>query len=424
MLLRFSVSNYLSLRREVTLLLAAGVNKELLHVVRKTPYVRHGVIPVAVIYGANAAGKSNVLSAIARMRLLVLNSFADGEEDSKLPHSPFALDESSRSAPTRFLIDFVLEGIRYQYGFAYTLNRIEAEWLYSFPRRARQVLFERRFDESRSQFKFGRSLLGANKNIQALTRANTLYLSAAAKAGHTLLSRIHSYFRDSLIVRMNLQPRPEQVVGDDLSAAPELVKELTRYLSWADTGISDIKLGSKELPENLRKTIGSFFDLMKADHPGAEYNVPEQMPTVNLGHAGSGGKIYYLDFGDESLGTRYLMTIVIPLLRAIKEGGVLVLDEITTGLHTSLARRLVELFQSPQFNTKGAQLIFSTHDTNILVPGLLRRDQIWFAEKAEDGETSLFPLTDFQTKNSDNIEKGYLSGRFGAVPYIPVSVES
>ena len=132
----------------------------------------------------------------------------------------------------------------------------------------------------------------------------------------------------------------------------------------------------------------------------------------------SDNKVRFLDFGDESLGTQYLLGLLPSMLKALRSGATLVLDEITTGLHTLLARQLVTVFQNRTVNKLGAQLVFSTHDTNLLSPGVLRRDEIWFAEKNRDGATVVYPLTDVKTKNTDNIERGYIQGRFGGIPFL------
>lgn len=422
MLLKFQVSNHRSIRSTTEISFVATSLKEQSESVVPCSYTKHGVLPVLALYGANASGKSNLLNSMAFFRHTILRSFVDGDTDSGMPQRPFLLDEDSRKQASTYIADFILNGVRYQYGFAMTNERVIEEWLYHFPKVARQILFHRKAGEE-TEFFFGRSLKGKNREVEGITRNNTLFLSAAMKAGHTELSPIAAYFRNTLQFYLSSDAMPEELLGTVLATDVELKTGISRYLTIADTGIMEINIEKESSSADDQAMASAIFETLtkfnKLERPHL-FQAPEHHFRLILGHQSEDGKTRPLNFEDESLGTRYLLTLLIPMLQALREGKLLVLDEITTSLHTLLARKLVTLFMDPKINSKGAQLLFTTHDTNLLAPGLLRRDQVWFAEKsASTGETAIYPLSDIKTKNTDNIERGYIQGRFGGIPFIP-----
>lgn len=423
MLLRFTVQNFLSLRDRQELNFVATPLKEQSDSLIPSRYAKHGVLPVVALYGANASGKSNTLHALRHVRSLVLNSFARSDENSGVPHKPFLLDDNSKDVATEFILDFILNNVRYQFGISFNKQRFTSEWLYAFPNQTQQLLYSRFINQLNNEedYKFGRNLKGSNQIIRSITRKNTLFISAAAKSGHSILTGIYNYFKDSLLFRLNSRADDDHLIAEQIDENPESVTTINEYLKMADTGISEIKITEENISDEIRSHMNDFFKAISkigGSNDAAELQAPEKSKSIELGHNSADGKIRYLQFEDESLGTKYLLTLLPSMLSALKHGKVLVLDEITTSLHTLLAKSLVSIFNNKEINNSGAQLIFSTHDTNLLSSGTLRRDEIWFAEKLRDGSTSVYPLTDIQTKNTDNIEKGYLSGRFGAIPFL------
>lgn len=318
-----------------------------------------------------------------------------------MPHRPFLLDDESQFQPSSFVVDFVLNDVRYQYGVSQSTEGVHEEWLYAFPKLIRQVLFARNMDET-DGFYFGRSFSGG-RQIQSVTPKNALFLSAGHASDHPLLVQIFDFFEKGLNFRMSEPGKASSDIFTRLETDEELAKDVVRYLGLADVVITEMRVKKTEMPEDT--TQGGL-------------NRLDEIRTLELGHKTKDGTIKYLDISDESLGTRHLCDILPSVLLALRYGGILVLDEITTSLHTLLARKIVSVFQNQKLNTHGAQLVFSTHDTNLLAPGILRRDQVWFTEKSAAGDTLLFPLTDIKTKNTDNIEKGYIQGRFGAIPFV------
>lgn len=415
MLIRFGVSNFMSLHneQEISLVASSSLKDEQSQTIALTNR-RERLLPAAVIYGANAAGKSNLLYALRLMRDIILNSQTKAPPTATLPYKPFLLGEP-KGRPTRFDCDFILDDVRYHYGFSYNSSIFLEEWLYAYPSGSRQLWFYRTQEQG---FQFKKYLRGKNRAIEEFTRPNSLFLSAAAQNGHPQLLQIYRFFEEMLHFELDTDTHPASVSARFTKEAPD--KRLMNFLQFADVGITDVRVETLEPPEGATKFIQSLHSLMSTHFPSENVDTPrvENLVKVSLGHSTASGEPIFLELGDESKGTLRLIELIAPALKVLDRGGTLIVDEIDTSLHTLLAMKILALFGSTRTNTRNAQLIATTHDTNLLCAGLLRRDQIWFAEKDITGATSLYPLTDMQTRNTDNLEKGYLQGRFGAVPFL------
>lgn len=411
MLLRFGVSNHYSIRDSQELSFSASPLKEQQEKLIACAAVptKH-VLPSAVIYGANASGKSSLIHAIDTMRRMVLRSQTQWESDGGIPRHPFKLDEDSPQSPSHFDIDFFIDGVRYQYGFEASDTEFESEWLYAFPKSHRQTLFER----TGSEFRFGRGLKGQNRVIASLTRPNSLFLSAAAQNDHEQLSKVFGYFRSFRAIRSIAVP--EEMVSSRLSEE-DLDNRVIDFLGNIDTGVIDYRQKESELPEDILEIQQELFAIFAKRVGGEPPEVKDKLVTIELAHRGRGGEPFYLELESESTGTRRLLVVLDLAFRALDEGAPLFIDELDASLHTHAAEAVLKLFSSRETNPNGAQLIATTHDTNLLDSSLLRRDEIWFIQKDAEGATQLYPLTDIRTRWNDNFEKGYLQGRYGAVPF-------
>ena len=412
MLLRFGVANHLSLRGFQELSFAASSLKDPDQGLIACPPAPGGsVVPAAVIYGANASGKSNFLDAMRTMREMVLSSHIRGEPDGGVPRQPFRLDAESAGEPSSFELDFTIDGVRHHYGFEASDAAFESEWLYDFPNSRRRMLFEREGDK----FRFGRGLSGRNSIIADLTRPNSLYLSAAAQNRHEKLSRVFEYFRaingiQGIAIR-----------GTDAStilAEKELDDRVIDFLGEIGTGVVGHRRNEIEISEENRVMNNELLGVMKkyAKAP-ADLEWGDKETAIELAHRGRDGEPVFLDLDRESAGTRRLLVVLGTAFRALDRGAPLFVDELDASLHAQAAEAVLRRFCSPETNPKGAQLVATIHDTNLMESSLLRRDQLWFTEKDGGGTTRLYPLTDFRTRKGDNIERGYLQGRFGAVPF-------
>jgi AAA15 family ATPase/GTPase len=409
MLLRFGVSNYRSISDYQELLLAASPIKEHQVYVISVNGLDSKILPAIGIYGANASGKSNVLQAFAFMRLMLLKSHANGSATGGIARIPFQLDPEVLKQPSHFDCDVLIDNVRYHYGFVVDDDRVREEWLYAYPSKHRQVWFHRKYNEEPS-FYFGKFLKGKNKTIEALTRDNSLFLSAAAQNNHKQLSKIYRYFEENYFFRLNAEHGFEHLETAYLDKG--MIKtRIIEFLKRADTGIVEAQVEKREgtvtdksIIENIRTALGS---------ENASVN-----DTLRFGHQSLGFNSIFLKLGDESRGTLQLLTLLGPLFEALESGKVIIIDELDTSLHSLLSLQLLKLFNSPSSNKGGAQLIFTTHDTNLLGGEGLLCSQIWLTEKDKKGATHLYPLTDIRTRHTDNFETGYLQGYFGGIPFL------
>jgi hypothetical protein len=355
-------------------------------------------LPVTAIYGANASGKSNLLDGLAFMRSAVLESFRSWHADGGVPRLPFRLDPALRAQPSSYVVEVVVDEIRYTYGFVLADERVSEEWLHSYPEKKR-VLFER-LD---GRIRFG-STLGAERArldvLYELTRPNALFLSVAAQSGTTLATPIYRWFQSGITIRRS--GHDDTVAVADalllgfLEAHPEHTPTLVDLLTNADVGIRDVEVvswGTVDQKQPLRKPV--------------------------FRHQGSDE---LFDFADESAGTQSWLGLLPRVLDTLEAGGTMFVDEIDASLHPLLTAQLIGLFREPETNPRGAQLIFTTHDASLLGTALgeevLARDQIWFVEKDVTGVSRLFSLSDFKPREGENRERRYLGGSYGAVPVV------
>jgi len=404
-LIEFRVENYRSLRDEQALTMEAGRVGDSSDP-RPRPVAGHSamLLPAAVIYGPNASGKSNVLSALKFMREAVLNSHRRWEPEGGIPRTAFAW-ASKRLDSSMLEISILLNGTKIEYGFSVNDDFVEEEWLFAWPNHRKQLWFERECNS----FKFGEHLKGPNELVKEVTRPNALFLSAAAQHGHQQLTSLYSWFRSIFLVNVSeywpfipnvltFSDDGQRFVFDEVGDL--LVASMRELLRSTDIGIVDIK---REVLE--REVRGRM----------------RRQPRILLQHQANDDDSW-LDLNEESAGTKTLFRMAPSVFRALQTGGLLLVDELESSLHPLIGLSIVKLFNCPKGNSKNAQILFTTHDTTLLGTTLgqppLRRDQIWFTEKDKDGATVLYPLTDFKPRKSENLERGYLQGRYGAIPFL------
>ena len=414
MLVEFRVKNFRSLRDEQVLSLVASTDRTLLdtHALGTGLKAAPHLLKSAVVYGANASGKSNLIRALQYMRGVVLESAAlqPGQTFDRL--QPFKLDAASASQPTEFEVTFILDGVRYQYGFAMTSQRIVSEHLLVYKAFKPQRWFERHFatESGKDMYDFGPGLKGAKNLWEGATRPNALFLSMAAQLNSDALRPVFDWFVKRLVI-FNEQSQLSPQFSVQMLKREEQRKAICEFLRAADISIADIEVATKQA---MVHTI--HFDLAagKREETASEQVVDE----IKFHHVTKHGNAVF-DLADESGGTRNLLFLAGPVLDILNKGLTLVIDELDTSLHTLLVQALVRLFHRPEVNTGGAQLIFTTHNTSLLdAYGLFRRDQIWFVEKRPDQGSSLYPLLDFSPRKNEALERGYLQGRYGALPFL------
>jgi hypothetical protein len=391
--------------------MAAARLSELPHIPVANPASETGVLPVIAMYGANASGKTNVLRGLQFMARAVAQSQTVWTPDQPIPRQAFAFDDDSKSASSLFEVFVALDGNTYQYGFELNDQRVESEWLFTFPNVKRQLLFERKTET----YRFGKNLTGENKAIQSLTRPNSLFLSAAAQNNHKVLTPLYQWFTQRVVVlrgdRSELTDRTAQLLRGE-----SVKKFVASVMKLADLGVQSVDL--EELEPDVR--IKKLADLLKTLplEDSVAFEDPGKILKVYTQHRGTRTDLVRLALEEESRGTIAVFGLLGPFLHAVVNGHVLCVDELDASLHPILAKSLIRIFYHGLEQKPGAQLIFNTHDTNLLDTTLLRRDQIYFAEKNEKGATAIYPLTDFRPRKNENLESGYLQGRCGAIPFV------
>ncbi|NBT82837.1 MAG: ATP-binding protein [Betaproteobacteria bacterium] len=404
MLVEFRINNFRSLRDEQVLSLVASKD------------TAPNLVRSAVVYGANASGKSNLIKALQYMRGLVTDSAAAIQPGQTFAVQPFRLDIDSANEPSEFEVTFLLDGVRYQYGFAMTAQRVVSEHLLVYKAFKPQRWFTRHFDKDTGKdvYEFGPGLKGPKNLWEGATRPNSLFLSMAVQLNSDALRPVFNWFANRLVI-FNEQAQLNPQVSIQMLKQDDGRKEICNFLYAADISIAEIDVETRKVPAQA----------VHFDFAGGKTEVrSEEMEEHKLRfhHITEQGKVVF-DLIDESSGTRNLLFLAGPVLDILSKGLTLVVDELDTSLHTLLVRELVRLFHRPEINTGGAQLIFTTHDTSLLdAPNLFRRDQVWFVEKDRNQASALVSLSEFSPRKNEALERGYLMGRYGGVPLISHSL--
>lgn len=416
MLVEFRVSNFRSFRDEQVFSMVASADKtHPENTITPRARAKQRLLRSAVLYGANASGKSNFVQALSALQNLVGGSVtprASGARQIK----PFLLDRTARGAPSRFEITFVYQDVRYQYGLTLDQEHILDEWLIAYPKGAPQTWYERRPspDTGESTWYFGPRLTGERNRLAALTRPDALFLTVAATFNHRQLSLPFNWLNDHLrVVDANrVDDGLHWATVDLVQNHPETRRTVEHLLRHADLGILDFSCEERpgeeqelpaDLPEELRaSTLRSPQLEIKMFH---ESDDPE-------------GHRIAVAWDDESLGTQRYFALGGLLAHTLADGFVLVVDELDASMHPILVQTLIRMFHDPSINRNNAQLVFNTHDTTLLDASIFRRDQIWFVEKHRSGASHLYPLLDFSPRKDEALGKGYLEGRYGGIPFV------
>ncbi len=423
MLLEFSVGNFRSFKDKVTFsMVAANITAKHKKLNESNLFQAKGrmqLLRSAVLYGANASGKSNLIKAIDFMKYLVLNSSRDTIAGEPIDIDRFRLSTATAEEPSFFEIVFLLNGTRYRYGFEILHGTVSAEWLY----RAKQrevPLFER----EKQEIKFSKTAFKEGRELTTRTRENALFLSVVAQWNGEISQSVVRWFRRVGIISGLDDLGYRMFTFRQIEKDTDLKRGIIDFVSRLDTGILDVAAKEVEMsverlpadmPPELRelfvKTGGGFRFLIA---------------TVHSKYDEEGNRVSTEEFDmdeHESAGTQKIFSMAGPIMDTLQNGRVLVVDELDARLHPLITREIVKLFNSPRTNPHNAQLIFATHDTNLLSNKFFRRDQIWFTEKDRYGATDLYSLVEFKmagkkTRNDASFEKDYILGRYGAIPFI------
>ncbi len=417
MLLQFSVSNFMSLKDEVILSMAANERDHEHESVLLTAN-KESVLPVAAIYGANASGKSNVFRALATAINIVRNSNSSQIDDPIAGIIPFMFDDTSRQSPTTFDFFFLANGVKYQYGFSANHEKIIDEYLYEYKSAWPSKIFER---TNTSKYSFTKANEKEFKAYVEKTTENKLLLATATAWNAEKTKAPYMWFSNTIDVYdvNNIEPTGISIIehGDE-----GLRDFLMETLQNADFNIDNYSFEVKKVTLDDFKQSGlpdEFAELLRKFTVAGEGKQYEIVTQHNIRQDCGNFKNYQLPFKLESEGTRRMFFLTALIKKAIDAGKTVVIDEIDSSLHPLLVKFIINMFNDRSINPTGAQLIFSTHDVSFLSLDLFRRDQIYFVEKEDtSGISSLYSLDEFSPRKTENIRKGYLQGRYGAIPVI------
>ncbi len=413
MLIQFTVGNFKSFKEKASLSLEA-TQDDWLEDDNIANSQNHRLVKAAAIYGPNAGGKSNFLMAMERFRELVKESSKDTQKGEPIPVSPFRLHTATETAPSFFEAVFLHKGTRYRYGFEATREAIQSEWLFrqfDSIRETRMFTREKEMIDSSSSFHEGHGL-------EKLTRPNALFLSVVAQFNGEISGEVMSWmnqFRSvSGIEDANYMDFTAKRLND-----PEFGPLIRELVKKADTGIDDLKrqeIAAEQLPTMIPKGLPEPLreHFLKIAAAGA-FSVKTFHKRFNSDNLPSGSVEFDLKI-EESAGTQKFVALTGPFLHTLSKGSILFVDELEARLHPLLTKALVALFNTSA-NRNGAQLIFATHDEGLLDPHRIRRDQVWFVEKNEMGDSKLYCLDEFKgVRKEAKFAKEYLLGQFGGIP--------
>ncbi len=413
MLVDFRVANFRSIKNEICLSMESGsYDKVYLENIIEMNQTK--LVKCAAIYGANASGKSNIIDAMSFMPWFVQNSSKEMQLNDRIPVVPFKLDSTSEKAPSLFQACFILDNSIFRYGFECNQREVVKEWLFRKIRNKEEALFLRENDgiEIFEDFSEG-------SRLEEKTRNNALFLSVVAQFNGKISSQVLKWFSNFGYLS-GLRDIAYEKFTAELLQNESTRKILVEFIKRADIGIEDL---------NFKETASEVIDKSKNSDtiPGVvrskrTFIIDALHPKYTDGKRD--GSVT-LDFQrEESEGTKKFFRIIGPILDCLANGYVVAIDELDAKLHPLLTKAVVQLFNSKESNPRNSQLIFTTHDTNLLSQGKLRRDQIWFTEKTGESATDLYSLADFKLPDGDkvrkdaNYEDNYIKGRYGAIPFI------
>jgi len=428
MLIEFSVGNFRSFQDPVTFsMVAANItpkNKAL-----SQDNIFHAknlkLLKSATVYGANASGKSNLIAAFGFMLKFIVTSTKSNSED-RIAVEPFLLNTDTLGQPSYFEIVFQIDDIRYRYGFEASQGKVQTEWLFRTKSRESELFWrEEGKIEVKSGFKEGRDLVER-------TRENALFLSVCDQWNGEISGQIIQWFTRIGIIsgiddRAYSTFTVNQLIEDD-----SMRNKIGEYMRLMDLGISDISVERiPGMPEGVRDMLGKIDDVGIKDALADDENwFTTSVNALHRQFDSSNNIVGTVEFNledQESEGTKKAFRLSGPILYTLQEGRVLFVDELDARLHPLMTRYIIKLFNSRVTNPNNAQLIFATHDTNLLSRDIFRRDQIWFTEKNRFGSTDLYSLVEYKktdaesskkVRNDASYEDDYIAGKYGAIPFI------
>lgn len=412
MLIKFKVGNYLSFKEDVEFSLTANATKEYSETnVFEPDFHDIRLLKAGVIYGANSAGKSNLIKGLEFMKNFVLNSAKEFQANEKIPVENFKLNTVSAKRPSAFEIEFIQDNKWYLYGFHVDKEKVSKEYLYEVRRGKNTMFFQRAYNEFMLGDKFEEG-----EGLEKKTRQNALFISVIAQFNGAIATRIVRWFQTLIFlsdINFALSTNHSINILSDEKRKPQLLKILkVANLGFDDIVIRRFSITEEQLlnvPEEIRKLVLS-----------ASSNSPEQVLTVHKRYDQNdkpAGNVEFTFSKEESLGTQKYFALAGHILDALTQGGIVFIDELDARLHPLLSKLIAQFFNSVKDNPTKAQLVFSTHNTNLLSDKILRRDQVYIIDKDSFGSSKIENLMDKGVRNDASFEKDYISGEYDGVPF-------
>ncbi len=420
MLLEFTVENYRSIKEPVTLSAVAQKSRKT-KTGRKVDRLKSddeicpgfevegwniNLLPVMAIFGANASGKSNVLQALSDFTQLIVHQYVERETQispaaQTARYKPFGLDELYQSKPSIFTLKIASQSLIYEYHLALNKQQVLSESLEYSPSNSKRsrLIFSRNWENESYIWKIGSGIPKSQLQLGQTIGQNEIFLDILARFEIDVVKPLWAVLKYTMFIKTviieDLTHAAAAIIHASSTAFPKIKNDVVDLLKEFDTGLRDLEV-DRDSSGNIK---------IYAVHETAQK------------------RLIRWDFREESLGTQRLFSFAFFIKVALRTGGLILVDELGSDLHPKITSYIIQLFQNPKTNPKGAQLIFTSHDNTLQRNQLLRRDEIWFTEKRPDQSTDLYSLADFKVRNDLAIDKAYLDGRFGAVPFLPETVE-
>ena len=414
MLIKFIIKNFKSFKEQTILsMVASSLTDFEENNVITTPKLR--VLKIGSIYGANASGKSNLIDGLATMRWLIINSAKNVNRNEQINVEPFLLHTGTENEPSEFEIELMLNTTRYRYGFLVDKKKVHEEWLFETKKRKEYPMFLRKEQTIKVWDRFKSA-----KGLEKRTRPNALFLSVAGHWEAEEAIEINNWFWKMNLIHGLKTEEYTRVTIEKIKKTKDK-RKIMKLLRYADLGIDDVKIYEG----------GHFYDSVVAEERlmmygdiykslGLEKPDETEIKTTHAKYNEQGNRLYEaVQFSmkdQESEGTKKYFNIIGKIVEAIEKNEVVVIDELDARLHPLITKSIIRLFTS--IPESRAQIIFTTHDTNILDKRMIRRDEVYFVEKDKFGASKLYSLVEFKTRKESPMDKNYLNGKFGAIPFV------
>lgn len=415
MLVEFSVKNFMSIKDEITFSMVAGTGDENIENIIRDKNTDEGYLKSSAIYGANASGKTNFMKALTAAILTVRRSNLRNINEPLIEMEPFKFDSKTVNAPCEFKFIFIKNDIKYIYGFSADINRVYTEYLYQYLSAKPSLIFERK---DINDYKFTQSEQSKLEELATKNTEKKLFLSTATEWNYEKTKDAYMWFSEDIDTYNDYMNVGGYALDRFEKDEEGSLKRFTiNLLKQADILIKDYNFEVRKInPNNMLA-----FNNIKIPSERIVQKEVRISTFHEIENENGDKENYELELQEESLGTQNLFFFSPILKDAFENGKVLIVDEIDKSLHPLLVELIIKLFHNSEINKRNAQLIFNTHDTNLLSLDNFRRDQIWFTEKEpKKGTTDLYPLDDFSVRKTENVQKGYLNGRYGAIPFLAV----